>query len=194
MQLLQMQVMELQVNCKGRKMKRYHPALVELHWILVIGILMLLWGGTGLAGLEADDPIRAFGMKGHMIFANVVLLLMTVRLIIRGRTAKPADADIGNELLNKGAKLAHYGLYLLVFAMAASGWAMAIMAGLPGIFFGDSGAPIPEDLTVYSPRVAHGIFSKILMLLIASHFVAALYHQFVRKDGLMSRMWFGKRD
>ena len=99
----------------------------------------------------------------------------------------------GNDMLNKGAKLAHYGLYLLVFSMAASGWAMAIMAGLPGIFFGSSGAPIPEDMTVYAPRVAHGIFAKILMLLIASHFVAAMYHQFVRKDGLMSRMWFGKR-
>ncbi len=174
-------------------MKRYHPALVALHWILAIGITLLLFGGTQLAGLESTDPLKAFGMKGHMVMANIVLLLMTIRLIVRQKIKTPPDADIGNDLLNKGAKLAHYGLYLLVFAMAASGWAMAIAAGLPGILFGGSGAAIPEDLTVYPPRVAHGIFASILMLLIAGHFLAAMYHQFVRKDGLLSRMWFGKR-
>jgi cytochrome b561 len=31
------------------------------------------------------------------------------------------------------------------------------------------------------------------MLLIAGHVAAALYHQFVRKDGLLRRMWFGAR-
>jgi len=30
-------------------------------------------------------------------------------------------------------------------------------------------------------------------VLIAAHVAAALYHQFMRKDGLLSRMWFGAR-
>lgn len=32
-----------------------------------------------------------------------------------------------------------------------------------------------------------------LMALIALHVAAALYHRFVLKDGLLRRMWFGKR-
>jgi cytochrome b561 len=30
-------------------------------------------------------------------------------------------------------------------------------------------------------------------VLIALHVVAALYHQFARRDGLLQRMWFGRR-
>jgi cytochrome b561 len=39
----------------------------------------------------------------------------------------------------------------------------------------------------------HGIFAKALFALIALHIGAALYHQVIHKDGLLSRMWFGKR-
>jgi cytochrome b561 len=31
-----------------------------------------------------------------------------------------------------------------------------------------------------------------LLVLVALHFGAAMYHQFIRKDGLLGRMWFGK--
>ena len=37
------------------------------------------------------------------------------------------------------------------------------------------------------------MIAKLLMALIALHLAAALYHQFVLKDGLLARMWFGKR-
>jgi len=174
-------------------MKKYHPLLVSLHWILAIGIILLLFGGTMLADLESNDPQKIFGMTGHMVIANVVLVLMSIRFIVRMKTQKPAPADIGNALLNKGAAIAHYVMYLLVFVMAASGWSMALAAGLPGILFGDSGNALPDDLTIYPARVAHGIVATVFMLVILAHFLAALYHQFVRKDGLLSRMWFGER-
>jgi cytochrome b561 len=31
----------------------------------------------------------------------------------------------------------------------------------------------------------------LLLFLIGFHILAALYHQFVRKDGLIGRMWYG---
>jgi cytochrome b561 len=46
---------------------------------------------------------------------------------------------------------------------------------------------------VYPPRVAHGYIAAILAALILLHFLAALYHQFVRQDGLFRRMGFGAR-
>ena len=175
-------------------MKRYHPALVALHWILAIAVLLLLFGGSQLlAPLPSDDPQKLMGMKGHIILANLAFALMTLRLIVRLKTKKPEDADTGFALLNKAAKMAHYFLYLMVFAMVASGWAMVITAGLTDSLLDNPGASIPEDLTVYPARVAHGVFATILAVLILGHFLAALYHQFVRKDHLFSRMWFGNR-
>jgi cytochrome b561 len=45
---------------------------------------------------------------------------------------------------------------------------------------------------VYPARYGHGYIAIILIVLILLHFAAAMYHQFFRKDGLLSRMWFGK--
>jgi cytochrome b561 len=39
----------------------------------------------------------------------------------------------------------------------------------------------------------HGLSWILLLLLVAFHIGAALYHQFLRRDGLLGRMWFGRR-
>jgi cytochrome b561 len=40
---------------------------------------------------------------------------------------------------------------------------------------------------------AHAVLAALLTILIAAHIAAALYHQFVLKDGLFRRIWFGER-
>jgi cytochrome b561 len=40
---------------------------------------------------------------------------------------------------------------------------------------------------------AHAALATLLAILIVVHVAAALYHQFVLKDGLFRRMWFGER-
>jgi cytochrome b561 len=40
-------------------------------------------------------------------------------------------------------------------------------------------------------RVLHAIAAKLLVALIVLHIAAALWHQFVRRDGLLRRMGFG---
>ncbi len=174
-------------------MKRYHPALVALHWILLLMIFaMMVIGSQVMAPTASTDPDKIDLLKMHMIIGNIILALMVVRLLVRMKSQKPPEADIGNALLNKAGRLAHLGLYALVFAMIASGWATAIAAGLPGIVFFDSGAELPADMKIFAPRVAHGVISYLLAFLIVAHFAAAMYHQFIRKDRLLSRMWFGK--
>jgi cytochrome b561 len=41
-------------------------------------------------------------------------------------------------------------------------------------------------------RAFHELSWQILLALIILHVAAALYHQFIRKDHLLSRMWFGR--
>jgi cytochrome b561 len=40
-------------------------------------------------------------------------------------------------------------------------------------------------------RALHAITAKLLMALIVLHVAAALWHQVVRRDGLLRRMGFG---
>lgn len=176
-------------------MKRYHPLLVALHWIIAIMILMaLLLGGPALAEMPSTHPDKLFSITGHMIWGMVIGVLLIIRFIVRVKSKKPPKADSGNKLLNMGAQAAHWGLYILVIAMVGSGLGTAISADLFGITFGANGAPLPEDLMQYDARVAHGIIANIILALIAMHVIGWAFHQFILRDNLISRMWFGKRN
>ncbi|MBT5185181.1 MAG: cytochrome b [Kordiimonadaceae bacterium] len=175
-------------------MKRYHPLIIALHWIVAIMVLIsLLLGGPGLAEMDSNDPDKLSGAMGHMIWGLVVGFFMVVRLITRVNTQNPTKADSGNNLINLGARAAHWCLYLLVLAMVATGLGTAISANLFEIIFGASGQPFPADIKQFLPMAAHGIIATLLVILIGLHVLGWAYHQFILRDGLLSRMWFGKR-
>lgn len=175
-------------------MKRYHPLLVSLHWILALMIGMgLIMGGNVLSATPNADPQKLLFLKIHMSAGMVILVLTLVRLLTRLLTEKPPAADTGNRALNILGAATHYVFYLIIIAMAGSGLAIANMAGLIDIVFGASGTPLPESFDEFAPRMAHGAISTLLTLLIAGHVAAFAYHQFVLEDKLFSRMWFGAR-
>jgi cytochrome b561 len=127
-----------------------------------------------------------------MIGGGLILVLMLLRLFVRTRTALPAAANAGNLFLNFVAWISHRALYVLVLAQASSALFMALQAHLPQIVFLHQGA-LPADFWVFPVRSVHYVISRALMALIALHVAGALYHVFVRRDGLLRRMWFGRR-
>ena len=173
--------------------KRYHPALVTLHWLLALMLIVALAMGTfALKTVPNSSPDKIGALQGHMIAGGLILLLTLVRLVMRLKTTHPAPATTGIALLDRLAPVTHWGLYVLVFLMAGSGIAMSVLAGLPGIVFGGVGT-LPVNFDALPPRAVHGIVAKLLMLAIGLHIAAALFHQFVRRDGLLTRMGFGRR-
>lgn len=171
---------------------KYNNVQVALHWLVALLVLfMLFMGNFVLAGTPNTDPMKIAGLRGHMIAGSAILLLTLVRLAWRRMSVQPPHADTGNALLDKLGVAAHYALNILALLVAASGIGIALQAGLPGIVFGGQGT-LPEDFFVYPPRIAHGILTKLLLALIVLHVVGALYHQFIVKDRLFARVWFGK--
>ena len=172
---------------------RYHGALVALHWLLALLLIAALAIGTSaLKTVPNSSPDKIDALRGHMIAGGLILLLTLLRLAVRLKTAHPAPASTGYALLDRLAPATHWALYGLVLLMAGSGVAMSVLAGLPGIVFGGVGS-LPVNFDALPPRAVHGIVAKLLMLAIALHIAAALYHQFVRRDGLLARMGFGRR-
>jgi cytochrome b561 len=175
-------------------MPRYHPALVALHWLLALLIIAeLLFGWLVLSETPNSDPTKVGILLPHMAIGMGVLALMLIRLVIRWRSAKPPEADTGFAALNRVGGLTHWVIYAVVIGMSLSGFALSLAAGLPDIVFAGSGDPLPVDFSAYAPRAVHGLLATFLGLLLALHIAAALYHQFIRKDGLFARMWFGAR-
>jgi cytochrome b561 len=173
---------------------RYHPLLVVLHWLLALMIIgMLIAGFLVLDPMQNANPNKTRILLLHMSGGMLILALMLIRLVVRWRSARPTPATTGSPLLDRLAILAHYSFYLLVLLMVTSGFATAIIAGLNRSVFQRTGEPLPADFDVYPSFVAHSYLATILVLLIGLHVLAALYHQFVRKDHLLSRMAFGRR-
>ena len=177
-----------------RTVSRYHPALVALHWLLALMILAALAAGfLVISGMPSTDPAKIAALRIHMAGGMVILLLVLIRLVVRWRTRKPTQVGTGYPALDRLAPWVHYGFYLLVIGMVASGYTTGILAGLNRSVFQETGEPLPADFTAYPRFIVHALFAAFLAGLIALHFVAAMYHQLVLKDGLLRRMWFGRR-
>lgn len=172
---------------------RYHLALVTLHWLLALLLIVALGMGTfALKTVPNSSPDKISALQGHMVAGGLILLLTIARLFVRLKTLHPSPASTGNTLLDRLAPLTHWALYGLVLLMAGSGVATSILAGLPAIVFNGVGS-LPVNFDALPPRAVHGIVAKLLMLAISMHIAAALYHQLIRRDGLLRRMWFGPR-
>jgi cytochrome b561 len=173
---------------------RYHPVITLLHWVLaalIIGSLIL--GYFGIAPMANTDPQKIGLLRLHMAGGMAILALMTIRFIFRLSTTKPPAAVTRHPALDKLAVLTHYAFYGLILLMAATGLVTSIVSGLNLIVFGGSGDPLPPSLLIYPTRVAHGYIAAALAAFIGLHIAGALYHQLFLRDGLLRRVWFGRR-
>ena len=130
-----------------------------------------------------------FGLTMHASIGLAVGSLLVVPIWGCLRTKVPPSATVGNPVLNIISKLTHILLYLLVALMVISGIAMVFFHDLFAILYGGSGAPLPPYFNS-PPRFVNGMASTLLIALVVLHIVGAIYHQFVRRDGLLRRMWF----
>ena len=163
--------------------KRYHPAMVVLHWLTVI----LLFGAGFLADGEGggSSPIDI-----HIVIGALLLVVMIVRLILRFTLQRPAWASTGNQFLNKVGELVHVGLYFFAFLILAFGGLIAVKRNLFAYVLGTGPASYSEGGFFY--RAFHQIGWPVIILLLFLHIAGAFYHQFILKDNLLDRMWFGK--
>jgi cytochrome b561 len=171
---------------------RYHPILVVLHWILAFLIIAALsLGAVVMVKIPNTDPMKFEALRSHMLGGMAIVFLMVIRLIIRSRTQHPPAASTGSSGLDRLATISHRVLYIAVFGMGVSGLIMALQTDLPHILF--VGGNLPPDFWLYPIRSVHYVFSRLLLVSIALHIAGAMYHAVVLRDGLLKRMFFGRR-
>jgi len=160
--------------------KRYNTVMVTLHWLTLI----LLFG----AGFLADEHGEAL-IDIHMILGVLLLIVLLIRIVVRFATKQPEWADTGNQLLNLFGALVHLGLYFAMFFILGFGVLIAFRRNLFAYLLGTGSL---QDRGYLFGGIHHlgWILTFGLVLL---HVGAALYHQFILKDNLMARMWYGKQ-
>ena len=165
---------------------RYGSVAIAIHWMSAIGVVLAFVAGLVMANSQS---VAVPLLVAHIALGLSVFVLTLLRImwwvVADKRPPLPADQPRWQHL---AARTVHALLYLILLLMATSGITTIVLSGaIPAIA---SGAPLP-NFDELIPRVAHGVMSRLLLVLLAGHIGAALYHQVIRKDRLLARMGVG---
>lgn len=154
--------------------KGYSTAQIGLHWAIAALIIFQL-----IFGESMTDVWRAFRTTGaatltiaawaHILVGISVLALLVWRFELRLMRGVPDEPATSSAMMVKAATIGHWLLYAVMF-----------VAPITGLVAWYGGVAVVAQV--------HELLKPVLILLIAGHFAAALWHQFWLKDNLMARM------
>ncbi len=165
---------------------RYGAVAIGIHWLTAVLIIAQFCGGLAAALADAQGKIGILRFHAPLgVAIGVLTLLRIVWWTFLDR--KPRDVAGAPRAQIVAAKAVHGLLYLAILALAASGMGLMVLSGAGEAIFGGGARPLP-DFTTFGPFYGHVAMSVLLFVLFAAHVAAALHHQFVRRDGTLSRM------
>jgi cytochrome b561 len=168
----------------------YTPVAKALHWLMAVLIVGLL--ALGLVMHEMPlSPRKLELYSWHKWFGVAVFLLVWLRLAWRLTHRPPALPATLSPPMQRLAHAGHALLYGLMIVIPLSGWLMSSAKGVQTVWFGVVPLPdlLPRDRALGDLlQQAHQLLNLLLMLTLAGHVLAALWHHFVLKDDTLRRM------
>ena len=155
------------------KPESYSRSQIALHWGIAALLIVSFFSHEAMkegwrAFLKGQEP-SSFGVPIHVSTGIAILVLVLFRLALRWRRGVPALPEGGNPILDRVAGLTHWALYGLLILIPVSGLAT---------WFGG----------IKDAGEVHEVLFNMAFVLVALHTAAALFHQYVLKDGLIRRI------
>ena len=156
------------------------PRVMGPRSFILWGLRSTRWGMIVRMAGDSADAARAMGYSVDV-----------VRLAVRVLHGEPVPEDGIPPWQTATARVTHWLLYLLLFVIPILGWLNASWRGMPIVMFG---LELPALMAKRAPGWGwtgdvHGLLANYVMLvLVGLHVAAALYHHFVRRDGVLQRM------
>jgi cytochrome b561 len=171
---------------------RYTRPAILLHWLIALLIVCGFCVGLYMTGLKFS-PTKLSLYSYHKWIGVTVFTLAVLRLLWRLTHQPPPLPEDMPAWQRSAAGALHLLLYLLILIIPLTGWLYSSAAGVPTVPFGIAALQLPDLLernkeTADSLRFLHMTLNYSMATLVAMHVLAALKHQFLDKDGLLSRM------
>lgn len=169
---------------------RYGAIAQIFHWVIVVLIITQFVLAFIFENMPRGmEKIAIIGQ--HKSFGMTILILASLRLFWKLFNPQPELPLHMKPYQRHLAKITHWGLYVVLFALPLSGWIMSSVAKIPVSYFGLFKFPnliSPNKDWVELTKDVHGALVYLLLVLLILHIVGVVYHQFFVKDGIMYRM------
>jgi len=172
---------------------RYSNIAIVFHWFMAVLVFAGFAMGLYMVDLRiSPDKLKFYSW--HKWIGVTIFILAAFRLWWRMLKAPPTEKVMPAWQRNT-AKVTHWLLYLLFFAVPISGWLFSSAKGLPTVYLGLVQLPdLIQKNTEMAPLIkqSHLIVSYSLGFLAVLHVLAVFKHQLIDKDGLIARMIPGR--
>lgn len=166
--------------------EKYGSIAKFLHWLTALLIIVMLF-----IGYFMDNWGSAAIYNLHKLIGLSILGLVLVRALWAIINRRPRLPDDMNKLEKFLAHCVQGLLYLCMFVMPLSGWAMSTAAGhyphIGSMIFPLPGIPLNQTLAGNLFAI-HSTSAIILITLISLHILGALKHHFIDKNTVLKKM------
>jgi cytochrome b561 len=172
-------------------------AAKALHWLGAAMILVLIVHGWWMTHMT-PRPERLANYAWHSALGYDLFALLLLRLVWRWLNPVPelpADLQPWERI---AARLAHVGLYVLMFVVSLSGWMVATTFRVP-ITKDLLGIDVPPIITTVDRSVrqwieeSHMVLAYVLAAVVLIHVLAALRHHMLKHNDVLRRMIWSVR-
>ena len=170
--------------------EEYGGAAKFFHWTVAIAVLTMIPVGIVMKRVE-PGTMQNCSYTVHRSLGVLVLALMILRLgnrLIVGWPAPEPTITTGQRI---ASHVVHNLLYLLLIVQPLLGWYATSAYGAEISFFGLFNVPaLTEKDEEWAKQLFpyHDALGFIIAALLVLHIGAALYHYFMRRDGVLQRM------
>jgi cytochrome b561 len=183
----------------------------SLHWLIFVMLLIEVPAGYLMAslygpGLKHADVTPLAHLLGQIHHTNGFLLLGVACARLAWRFTHPGPSLPANlpRVQRFASRLIQASLYALLIGLPLSGWlALSVLADSPefgktNIWFFTTDGFIPRliEPQPWNAPQGYGFYARFHIwfinagaALLALHVCAALFHHFVRRDGVLRSMW-----
>ncbi|MGY0633856.1 cytochrome b [Luteimonas sp. A478] len=161
-----------------------------MHWGILVLLVWLAWLGLTMVDMEPSPAmIEAYAL--HKSLGLTLLVLVATRLAWRLFAGSPKVLSGTPVWQARVADVTHIALYVLMFAIPLSGWLFNSASGYPLQWFKLFNLPAIAGRDMELAELAKQVHVAgfwLLLLLVAAHAGAALYHHFIQRDDTLRRM------
>ena len=166
---------------------RPHGAVTRaIHWGTALLVLE-----TWVIGSTMEEFPRGGGREfaAQVHYSLGVLVLGAAALRVAWRALSPPPRIEGSPWQRRAAQAMHLVLLLLTLLLPISGLFDRWARGRGVMLLGE--VPLPAPFPVPGGKLwgeAHEVLADLLLVAVAAHVLAALWHHFVLRDGTLARM------